>query len=100
MTKGMIFGGLLVGAGVAVSMLAWMHDLGRMRISLSMPQAAPSRVPPELHAVAAVLNAVGWLFLRGWIVAGIVLVAHMAVAWGLAPFVVERLAFWFRKSDR
>jgi hypothetical protein len=99
MTKGMIFGGVLAGAGVAISLPALIHDLGRMRISLSMPQAAPSRVPPELHALAAVLNAVGWVFLRGWIVAGIVLVVHLAVAWGLAPFVLWRLARCFPRSD-
>ena len=95
----MIFAGIVAFLGIAISILTLSHDLGRIRISLSMPQAAPSRVPPEVHAVAAVLNAVGWGFLRGWIVAGIVLVVHLGVAWGLAPFVIWRLARWFRRSD-
>ena len=98
--ESMILAGLLTIAGIAISILTFMHDLGRIRISVSMPQAAPSRVPPELHALAAGLNAAGWVFLRGWIVAGVVVVVHLTVAFVLAPIVVRRLAFWFRKSDR
>jgi hypothetical protein len=96
---GIIIGVILAFVGIAISLLTLLHDFGRIRISLEMPQAAPSRLPPELHALAAVLNAAGWVWLRGWIVGGVVFVVHSAVVFGLAPIVVRRLAFWFRKRD-
>lgn len=59
--------GLLLGA-VALSALSILHDLRSGRIAQECPQAAPSRLPPELDLLAGMLGAagVGMLFGAGW----------------------------------
>lgn len=65
--------GLLVAA-VALSTLSILHDLRSGRIARECPQAAPSRMPPELDLLAGMLGAagVGMLFGAGWAAAAFV----------------------------
>src|SRR5215471_19228136 len=95
-----ILGVALAAVGVVTSTLTLLHDLLRMRLSLIAPQAAPSRYPPELHAIAAILNAAGWMVLRGWRAGSIVLFVHLTVAYVLAPRLVQRLAILFSSRGR
>jgi hypothetical protein len=88
---------VFVITGVAISVLTLLHDLQRISISLDVPQAAPSRLPPELHVLAAILNAVGWILLRSWIAGSLVFVGHLGVAFGLAPLLIERSATWLNR---
>jgi hypothetical protein len=81
--------------GIAISLLTLLHDLQRIRISLEAPQAAPSRLPPELHALAAIFDAVGWILLRGWLVGSLVFLGHLGFTIGLAPLLIERAVLWF-----
>jgi len=92
-----VLAAVLVITGIAISLLTLLHDLQRIRISLEAPQAAPSRLPPELHVLAAILDAVGWILLRGWIVGCVVFAGHLGFALGLAPLLIERSAIWFNK---
>jgi len=92
-----IFGAALVLAGIGISVLMLLHDWQRIRVSLEAPQAAPSRLPPEAHVLAAILDAAGWICLRGWLVGGVVLVAHLVISLGLAPVLIERSASWLAR---
>ena len=92
-----IFGTALVLAGVGISILTLLHDWRRIRVSLEAPQAAPSRLPPEIHVLAAMLDAAGWICLRGWLVGGLVLVIHLIISLSLAPLLIERSASWFAR---
>jgi len=88
---------VLVITGIAISLLTLLHDLQRIRISLEMPQGAPSRLPPELHVLAAILNGVGWILLRGWLIGSLVFLGYLAFVLGLAPLLIERSAIWFKR---
>jgi len=51
---------LLAGAGVSVATIA--HNIKRRRIARELPQGAPGRVGPEVHAIGALLTGIGgWL---------------------------------------
>ncbi len=52
--------------GIALSFAVWLHDFGRLRIAARVPQAAPSRVPPEMHALAALLSSLGAMMIWWW----------------------------------
>ncbi len=43
-------------AGIGLTLVVCLHDFRRMRIAVRMPQAAPSLLPPETHALAALLS--------------------------------------------
>lgn len=59
-------GWVLAALGVALSAWALWHDRQRHRIAAEVPQAAPSRVPPEIHFLAALVTAGGVWLLAGW----------------------------------
>ena len=49
-----ILGSILMMAGIALSLAAFVHDVRRLRTGRELGgQAAPSRIAPEVHAVAA-----------------------------------------------
>ncbi len=87
-----IVGIMLIAAGAVVSLATLAHDVRRLRIGARVPQAAPSRVPPEVHALGAVVTAAGAWAVAGWLIGLFVLIAHAIIAYGIAPWVVDRLS--------
>jgi hypothetical protein len=83
---------LLVLVGAGISLATWVHDLRRLRIVATLPQAAPSRIAPEVHALGAALTGAGCGLLWGWMVGVAAAVAQSALAYAVAPPMVERLA--------
>lgn len=81
----------LLITGITLSVLAWRHDLKRLRIAARLPQAAPSRVAPELHLLAALLTSGGSTILSRWYIGLAVLVLHATVAFAM-PRLLERIA--------
>lgn len=73
-------------------MAVLLHDVKRTRLSNIAPQAAPSRLPPEIHAIAAVLAGLGAALLWTWWIGLVVLVVHAGLSWTVAPRLVEIVA--------
>lgn len=88
-----MLGMILVISGVASALWVWRHDLGRLRIEARAPQAAPKRLPPEIHVLCAALTGIGvgllWSF---WIALGAFAV-QIALAYAILPPLLERLAY-------
>jgi hypothetical protein len=84
---------ILIIFGVVSAIWVWRHDLGRLRIEASAPQAAPKRMPPEIHVLSAGLTGVGvgllWSF---WIALGAFAV-QVTLAYAVLPRLLERLAY-------
>lgn len=62
-----IMGGVLVVIGLLLLIASFRHERLRHRILREVPQAAPKRVAPELHALAALITAGGVMMLAGWL---------------------------------
>ena len=81
----------LIGGG-ALSLLTWRHDFNRWRISADTPQAAPSRIAPEVHVLGGILSAIGATILWSWPIGIFVLIAQPVFAYAVARPLIERLA--------
>ena len=75
--------------GVALSCAVFVHDLRRLRIGTVAPQGAPKRVAPEVHALAALLSAIGSALIWHREAAVLALVLHAVLAWGTAQHVLD-----------
>jgi hypothetical protein len=71
-----VFGVLLIGCGIAASLATLVHDVKRLRVESVAPQAAPKRLPPEIHAVGGIIACA----------------LHVALAYGLLPRVADAIA--------
>jgi len=82
----------LVVVGVGASIATLWHDLQRLRVGAVAPQAAPKRLPPEIHTLGAVLTGIGcWLF-AGWVYGVGGVVAQLVLAYAGAPPLLDALA--------
>ncbi len=73
----------LITAGVATSAAVFAHDILRWRVTREMPQGAPKRLPPELHALAAIATGWGVGSLSHWWLGLAAAAAHGALAYGV-----------------
>jgi hypothetical protein len=78
--------------GIGSSIATFVHDLRRLRLGATMPQAAPKRLPPEIHALGALLTGGASYLLSGWLAALGALIAHAALAYAALPPLIEKLA--------
>jgi len=85
--------------GVALSFAVWLHDFRRLRIGANLPHAAPSRLPPELHALAAILSSLGAMMIWWWAAGVAVLLLQPTIAFLMAPL-LERLERIARHRNR
>lgn len=85
---------LILVAGLALSIATFVHDVRRLRVSLSAPQAAPKRIPPEIHLLAGLVTGVGCALPWTWVVGLAVGLVQLVVAVVVAPTLLERLAEW------
>jgi hypothetical protein len=87
-----VLGSLFIIAGAGLSVATCLHDLKRWRLVFHAPQAAPSRVAPEVHFLACVLAGIGstinWSLLVGLVVS----IAQAMVVYAVAPLIVEKIA--------
>ena len=88
-----VLGIVLVVSGVASALLVWRHDLGRLRIEATVPQAAPKRIAPEVHVLSAGLTGIGIGLLWSFPVALGAFVIQVTLAYALVPRLLERLAY-------
>ena len=79
------FGYALLVAGVGLSLATLVHDLRRHRLYKLVPQAAPSRIMPEVHMLGALLSGIGAWLAWDWL-SGIEALAGQVV---LAYFVIR-----------
>jgi len=86
-----LLGSLFIIGGGALSLLTWRHDLKRFRIGAHMPQAAPSRIPPEVHVLGGFLSAVGATILWSSTIGVLVLIAQPVFAYAVVRPLIERL---------
>ncbi len=80
---------ILIGGG-ALSLATWLHDLKRFRIGAHTPQAAPSRIAPEVHVLGGILSAIGAAILWSGFVGILVLIAQPVFAYAVARPLIER----------
>ena len=83
---------VMIVAGVALSCAVFVHDLRRLRIGAVAPQGAPKRMAPEIHALAALLTAIGSALIWHREAAVLALVLHGVLAWSAAPHVLDFIA--------
>lgn len=88
-----VLGTVLAVIGVAAALLVWRHDLRRLRIEAIAAQAAPKRLPPEIHVPSAVLTAIGAWLLWNFTVALGVFAVQVTLAYVVLPRLLERLAY-------
>lgn len=88
-----VLGTVLAVIGVATAFLVWRHDLRRLRIEASVPQAAPKRIAPEIQLVNAGLTALGVGLLWGFPVALGAVAIQITLAYAVLPRLLERLAY-------
>jgi hypothetical protein len=86
-----IVGILFTAAGAAITLATLIHDVRRGRIGREFGgQAAPSRIAPEVHAVAAVLVGVGIGVSFGWWQGILAAVGFGAVVYGVIRPLIDR----------
>ncbi len=90
-----IAGGLLLVVGVGISLLAFGHDLNRLRILSEIPQGAASRIAPEVQFIAAALAGTGAGLTWTWGLAIAWVVGHLVAGYMLLPILLSALT---RKS--
>ena len=88
-----VLGIVLAVAGVASALLVWRHDLGRLRIEASAPQAAPKRLPPEIHVLSAGLTGIGASLLWSFWIALAAFAIQIALAYAVLPRLLERFVY-------
>lgn len=88
-----VLGIVLTVTGVASALLVWRHDLRRLRVEASAPQAAPKRMPPEVHVLSAGLTGIGIGLLWGFFIALSAFAVQVALAYAVVPRLLERLAY-------
>ena len=86
-----IVGFCMIVSGVTLSLLTFAHDLRRGRISRTTPQAAPKRMLPEIHALAAILAGAGAGLLWSRPIGGLCVVAYALVVYLVIRPLIERL---------
>ena len=86
-----ILGSILMMAGIALSLAAFVHDVRRLRTGRELGgQAAPSRIAPEVHAVAALLLGTGVGLMGGWRMGCLGSVVHGTIAYQLIRPLIHR----------
>lgn len=85
------FGVFILIGGLGLTFVVWLHDFRRLRIAARLPQAAPSRLPPETHALTAILSGLGIMIIRGWAAGVAVLLLQPTTTFLVAPL-LERMA--------
>ena len=86
-----IVGFILAVLGLALSLAAFGYDVRRRRIGREFGgQSAPSRIAPEVHAVAALLLGAGVGLIWGWRIGGIAVAGHGAIAYLLIRPLIHR----------
>lgn len=88
-----MLGIILVVSGVASALLVWRHDMGRLRIEATAPQAAPKRIAPEIHVLSAGLTGLGVGLLWGLPLALGAFAIQITLAYAVVPRLLERLAY-------
>jgi hypothetical protein len=76
---------ILAAAGLLLSVAAFVHDGRRLLISRKFPQAAPSRIAPEVHAVSALIMGAGAGLIGGWATGAVI-----AFGCGLVSYLIVR----------
>ena len=84
---------LLVVSGVAIALLVWRHDLRRLRVEASEPQAAPKRMPPEVHVLSAGLTGLGVGLLWSLPIALGVVAIQLTLAYAVLPRLLDWWAY-------
>jgi len=82
-TIAQLAGSGLIALGVVTSAAVFVHDILRWRVTREIPQGAPRRLPPELHALAAIATGSGVGLLTHWGLGLAAVAAHGALAYGL-----------------
>jgi hypothetical protein len=84
---------VLAVSGVASALLVWRHDLRRLRVEASAPQAAPKRIAPEVHVLSAGLTGLGVGLLWGFFIALGAVAVQITLAYVVLPRLLERLVY-------
>ena len=88
-----VVGIVLIVCGMVIGLLVWRHDLGRLRIEASEPQAAPKRIAPEVHVLSAGLTGLGVGLLWDFPIAFGAVAIQLTLAYAIMPRLLDWWAY-------